>query len=70
MKKKITDLMERIEDGEFTAREILLAGTSLFLVGILLGIVLSPKKNTTIGSNNGNNNTGSFSTEDEETEEE
>lgn len=68
MKKKIEEFMGRISDGEYTAREIVLSGITLFLLGMLLGILFSPKKNTTIGSNNGNNNTGSFGGDDEDCE--
>ena len=37
-------------------RELLLGVTASTLAGILLGIFLSPRKTTTIGSNNGSNN--------------
>ncbi|MDD6037367.1 MAG: hypothetical protein PUD20_01000 [bacterium] len=60
MKKCISDffanLMDRIDKKEFTAREILLTGALLLLSGFLLGLFLSPKKYSVIGSNNGNNN--------------
>lgn len=60
MKKCISDffsnLMNRIDNKEFTAREILLTGAVLLLSGFLLGLFLSPKKYSVIGSNNGNNN--------------
>ena len=42
----------------FNKRELVLGVTACTLAGILLGMLLSPKKNVTIGSNNGNNNTG------------
>lgn len=60
MKKSISDyisnLMTRIDNKEFTAREILLTGTVLFLSGLLLGLFLSPKKFSMFGCNNGSNN--------------
>lgn len=39
-------------------RELVLGLTACTLAGILVGILFSPKKTTTIGSHNGNNNTG------------
>ncbi|MGM9549578.1 MAG: hypothetical protein ACI3V5_07015 [Faecousia sp.] len=39
-------------------RELVLGVTACTLAGILVGILLSPKKTTTIGSHNGNNNVG------------
>lgn len=39
-------------------RELFLGVTTCTLAGILTGILLSPKKSVTIGSHNGNNNTG------------
>lgn len=38
-----------------TKRELLLGTVACTAVGIILGIVFSPKKTTTIGSHNGNN---------------
>ena len=39
-------------------RELVLGITACSLAGILLGMLLCPKKSVTIGSNNGSNNTG------------
>ena len=39
-------------------RELLLGVTCCALAGILTGMLLSPKKTVTIGSNNGSNNSG------------
>ncbi|MGN0999549.1 MAG: hypothetical protein ACI4PO_08355 [Faecousia sp.] len=39
-------------------RELLLGVTCCTLAGILTGMLLSPKKSVTIGSNNGSNNSG------------
>ena len=39
-------------------REVFLGAAACTLAGILTGILLSPKKSVTIGSHNGNNNTG------------
>ena len=39
-------------------RELILGITACTLAGVLTGILLSPKKSVTIGSHNGNNNTG------------
>lgn len=51
-------LVKIIEEGNYTTREAVLAGSCLFLLGIVIGIFCSPRKHTTIGSNNGNNNNG------------
>lgn len=39
-------------------RELVLGLAVCTLAGIVTGIMLSPKKNVTIGSNNGSNNSG------------
>ena len=39
-------------------RELVLGVAACTLAGVLTGILLSPKKSVTIGSHNGNNNTG------------
>ena len=56
MRKKYELLMNQINEGKYTGREILLAGAVLFLTGMLLGIIFSPRKYQVIGSNNGNGN--------------
>lgn len=54
MSKKYELLAKRINEGEYTGREILLAGAVVFLTGIVLGMIFSPRKNQMIGSHNGN----------------
>ena len=44
------------EDKIMTKKEWLLTIAVFALAGIVLGMLLSPRKNVTIGSNNGNNN--------------
>lgn len=39
-------------------RELVLGVAACTLAGILAGVLLSPRKTVTIGSNNGNNNNG------------
>ena len=56
MRKKYELLMNQINEGKYTGREILLAGAVLFLTGMLLGIIFSPRKQQGIGRNNGNGN--------------
>lgn len=56
-------IMSEIEKLEFSTREYCFAGVILFLAGMLLGIILSPKGERTIGSNNGNNNSGCLTDE-------
>lgn len=54
MKKKYEELMNNINEGKYTGREILLTGAVLFLSGMLLGMFFSPRKYQQIGSCNGN----------------
>ena len=57
-----------------TNRELVYGAVACTAVGMVLGLLLSPKKSTTIGSHNGNNNAGSpsvkLSDQEEEEEEE
>ena len=56
-----------------TNRELLYGAVACTAVGMVLGLMFSPKKTTTIGSHNGNNNAGSApltASEAEEDEEE
>lgn len=55
MRKKYEALMNSINEGKYTGREIILAGMILFLTGALFGVFFSPKKHQVIGSNNRNN---------------
>lgn len=68
MKKAMNRIVEVVQNGEYTNREAVLSGICLFLLGLVAGMFLSPKKSTMIGSNNGNNNNGAFDagTSDEE----
>ena len=54
MGKKYELLLNNINEGKYTGREILLSGAVLILTGALLGMIFSPRKNQVIGSNNGN----------------
>ncbi len=57
MKEKWDELeMLFTEDGEITARELCLTVAVAFLLGLVLGMIFSPKKHVTIASNNGSNN--------------
>lgn len=58
--KKFTN---KLDNGEFSAREILMGTGILFLLGVIVGIFLSPK-DMTIGCNNGNNYFDSYSDDD------
>ncbi len=56
-----------------TNRELVYGAVACAAVGMVLGLMFSPKKTVTIGSHNGNNNAGSASltaSEAEEDEEE
>lgn len=44
------------EDNQVTAKEFCLTVAVAFLLGLVLGMIFSPKKHVTIGSNNGSNN--------------
>lgn len=71
MKEKMEQLKEILfDETPLSKREVLLTVTATFLLGVLLGIFFSPRKRITIGSNNGNNNAGSISTDGEEEAEE
>lgn len=54
MRKKYERILNNINEGKYTGREILLTGAVLFLTGTLLGMIFSPRKNQVIGSHNGN----------------
>lgn len=54
MGKKYELIMNNINEGKYTGREIILSGAVLFLTGALLGMIFSPRKNQVIGSHNGN----------------
>lgn len=60
-------IVEKIENFEFSTREFLFVSLILFLMGLLLGIIISPKGERTIGCNNGNNNTGCLTEESNST---
>lgn len=55
MRKKFELLVNNINEGKYTGRELVLSGIVLFLTGVLLGVFLSPRKHQVIGSNNSNN---------------
>ena len=50
MKLAIRKLVNQIDEGKFTGREILLTGCVLFLLGMVLGIFGSPRKKMVIRS--------------------
>lgn len=54
LQKNMTGLMEKIESGHFSAKEILLSGVVLFLIGFIAGIFASPKQ-MFMGCYNGSN---------------
>ena len=54
MRKKCELLINSINEGKYTGREIVLSGAVFFLTGVLLGMLFSPRKNQVIGSHNGN----------------
>ena len=50
MCKRCELVMEQLNEGKYTGREILLTGAVLFLSGMVLGMLISPRKNQMIGS--------------------
>ena len=73
MKEKWEVFNETLDDLKtMSKREYLLTISTCILGGILLGFLFSPKKTTTIGSNNGNNagNGNHAEISDEESQEE
>lgn len=57
--KKIKAFWASLEESTvISKRELFLGLSTCALAGIVLGVFFSPKKKVTIGSNNGNNNTG------------
>ena len=57
--------MSLAETKTMTKKEWLLTIAVFALSGIVLGMLISPRKNTTIGSNNGNNNNVNPADDDE-----
>lgn len=51
-------IVEKIESLDFSTREYFFVGLLLFVMGILIGIIVSPKGERMVGCNNGNNNSG------------
>ena len=67
----LTELKEKYKLGMLSQTEFLLIGVVLFCLGLVLGMIFSPKGSRAIASNNsnngnsnGNNNTGSLSNEE------
>lgn len=52
----IKELREKFDGGILSKTEILLSGVVLLGVGLILGMIFSPKGNRIYGSYNGNNN--------------
>lgn len=69
MTKKCSELWESLNVPVLVnKREMVLGIMVCTLAGILLGILFSPKKHTTIGSNNGNNSGNGALPDEEELE--
>lgn len=51
-------IMEKIENSVFSTREYMLIGAVLFMAGLLIGLIFSPKGDRTISTNNNSNNSG------------
>lgn len=71
MREKWEIWKEELDDvTTMSRREFLLTVAVCILGGIVLGFVFSPRRETTIGSYNGNNNNGEFGTSDEKDDDE
>ena len=68
MRKKFELLVNNINEGKYTGRELVLSGIVLFLTGVLLGVFLSPRKHQVIGSNNSNNGSNNGRVPDDKNE--
>ncbi len=55
MRKKYEKLLSDINEGKYTGRELILMGVVLFLLGTVIGMVCSPRKNQMFGCYNGTN---------------
>ena len=66
----LTELKEKYKLGMLSQTEFLLIGIVLFCLGLVLGMIFSPKGNRAYGSNNSNNgnNNGVPQKEEEENE--
>ena len=67
MRKKYEKLINDINEGKYTGRELVLMGVVLFLLGTVLGMFCSPRKNQMFGCYNGTN--GSYNPDEEADEE-
>lgn len=54
--KLINEAKEQLAKGEFSALELLVTGGALLLLGVLVGMIISPKCQIAIGSYNGSYN--------------
>jgi len=65
----ITELKEKYKLGLLSQSECLVIAVCLFCIGIVLGMIISPKGNRAYGSNNsnnGNNNGPTIANKEEE----
>lgn len=65
-KEKAEQLAVDYKEGKVTGRELVLSGIVLFLAGIVIGMLFSPRKVTMMGCNNGNNTGIGYDEEEEE----
>ena len=69
MRKKYEKLINDIDEGKYTGRELVLMGVVLFLLGTVIGMFCSPRKNQMFGCYNGTNGANNLDIEaDEENE--
>lgn len=64
-KEKAEQLAADYKEGNITGKELALSGIVLFLTGIIIGMILSPRKVSMLGCNNGNNTVAPAEEEEE-----
>ena len=69
MRKKYEKLLSDINEGKYTGRELVLMGVVLFLLGTVIGMFCSPRKNQMFGCYNGTNGANNLDTEADEEDE-
>ena len=63
MRKKYEKLVSDISEGKYTGRELVLMGVVLFLLGTVIGMFCSPRKNQMFGCYNGTNGADNLDTD-------
>lgn len=54
LQAKAEAIVANIKAGDYSSRELALTGALVFLVGLVIGMLVSPRKVTMVGCNNNN----------------